>query len=47
MYRERRSPQLKRRSGCPIHGHGIGAKEPMGSDAFPDAVRSSAHHMPG
>jgi hypothetical protein len=39
MYRERRSPQLKSRSGCPINGQGLGAKEPMCSEAFPDAGR--------
>jgi hypothetical protein len=39
MDRERRSPQLQSRSGCPINGPGSGAKAPMGSGACPDAVR--------
>jgi hypothetical protein len=47
MYREQRSPHLKSQSECPIKGQGLGAKAPMCSDAFPDAVRLSEHHMPG
>jgi hypothetical protein len=46
MDRERCSPQLKRRSGGPIKGQGIGARAPMYSDALPDPVRLSAH-LPG